>query len=362
MKKIGFVCLAALSLALAGCSAQSDEHSDAVAEHVRPVRIVVATRSAATANLVYTGEVLPRTQTGFGFKMGGRLIERLVDVGSTVAPGDVLARLDPIDIENQLRSSEADLASAEAGRDTAQAAFNRQQTLFGNGVITRAQFEAVELEFNAAKARVTNAEAALDIVRENLKQTELKATAAGVVTQIDGNVGQVVAAGQPVVMIASNDQRDAAFDIPEQLIEPKFAQAEVTVALLSYPDISFSSRIREVSPIADPTTRTYRVLVELTGAPEQMFLGAAVTGTIDLGGGDVFRLPSSAITSQDGRPAVFVVDPETLTLERKPVALAQQTSAQIIVGDGLDQGDLVVTAGVSKLRPGQSVRLEDGQK
>jgi RND family efflux transporter MFP subunit len=213
---------------------------------------------------------------------------------------------------------------------------------------------------NTANARLTSATAALDIARETLEQSELRATTDGVVTQTGANRGQVVGAGEPIVVIATRDVRDAAFDVPEQLAGPGLAHARVTVTLLSNPDVSFVSTIREISPMADANTRTYRVLVDLSEAPDQMLLGATVTGVLDLGGADVFRLPASAITSTAGVPAVYVVDPVSLELIRKPIEVAQQSGAQIVLERGIEEGDMVVIAGVSKLRPGQHVRLEEG--
>ncbi len=221
MNKLALVLAAAASVTLAGCAPQAEAP---VAETVRPVKTVTASLTSGSENLVYTGEVLPRTQTGLGFKMGGRLTERLVEIGDTVSPGDVIARLDRSDIENQVRSSVADRASALAARDTASAALERQQALFGNGIVTRSQLEAAQLQFDNADARLTSAEAALAIAEDNLDQAELRATTAGVVTQIKANVGQVVAAGEPIAVVADRQKRDAAFDVPERLIGPDISK------------------------------------------------------------------------------------------------------------------------------------------
>lgn len=359
MKPVLLVGATALALVLSACAPES---SQSISEAIRPVRTVSVAETHGTDTVAYTGEILPRSQTDLGFKMGGRLIERLVETGDIVEPGDVLARIERLDFENQLRSSEAEYANALAGMETAEASLARQSTLLASGLITRSQMDGAQLEFNAANARLASAEASLNIVRENLEQTELRASTAGIVTETQANAGQMVAAGQAVVIIASQEKRDAAFDIPEQLIGMIAPGASVRVSLLSNPEVSHMSRVREISPMADATTRTYRILVDLTGATDAMILGAAVTGSLELGAEKVFRLPASAMTSAEGSPAVYVVNPESKELERRLVSLSQQTASQVIVDEGLTAGDLVVVAGVSKLRPGQTVRLEEGGK
>lgn len=356
MKRLGLCIAMSACAVLAGCSADKEEtHAS-----VRPVRTIEAQPSDGGQLVVYTGEIMPRTQTGMAFKSGGRITERRVDLGDLVRPGDTIARLDASDLENQLRSAEAELTNAAAAEATATAALSRQKSLFDKGLVSKAQIEAAQLQYDAAGARLTTAQAGRDIAQEGLTQTDLVANSEGVVTQVEANAGQVVQAGQAVVTIASTKDPEAAFDIPEQLINSGITDPVVKVSLLSNPQIAVEGKVSEVSPVADPATRTYRVRVRLENAPAQMILGAAVSGTLQVAQQSVFQLPAGAISSADGKPAVYVYDAASQTLIRKVVTISYQDAKQIFVGEGLSAGDRVVTAGVSKLRPGQAVRLEDG--
>lgn len=337
-------------LLLGACSEETPQ-----AEAPRPVRTIVVAPAPVIDTIVQTGEIEPHTQTDIGFRIDGRLATRTVELGAVVHKGQILATLAPQDAQNDVRSAEADLESAVASETLAKSAMDRQRLLFEKQIAAAAKVEESEANWRSAVARRESAEALLANARNRLGYTDLVAPQDGIVTAVLANPGQVVGAGQAVLRLASPDERDAVFNVSEKVLNAVPADVAVEVALVSNPQITARGHVRDVSPTADPVTRSYRVRIVLPEAPAAMIFGAAVTGRVMLDGPPLITLPASALTSADGRPAVFVVDPERQVLVRKPVTVARYTADHALISDGLSAGDAVVTAGVSKLRPDQKV-------
>lgn len=345
-----------LLLALASSCLPALSHA---AEPPRPVRTITVTETPAVETIIQTGEIRPRRETDLGFRMDGRLTQRAVEIGHAVRRGDLLAVLDENDAANQLRMAEADLASARSAEAVARAAMDRQRMLLEREIAPRARFEEAEGNWRTAVARRESAAAALQNARNRVAYTRLVAEEDGVVTAIGGNPGQVVQPGQMVVRLASIAEREAVFDVSERIVTLAPRDIEVTVSLTSNPAIRVTGQVREVSPTADPVTRSYRVRVTLPDAPEAMALGATVTGRAGVPQTPLILLPASALTSEDGAPAVYVLDPAARTLRRQRIEVARYTADSILVTAGLTPGQRVVTAGVSRLRPGQAVLGEE---
>lgn len=342
---------------LAACS--DEPAADPAAQTTRPVLTVVVTSDMRGRTTTYVGEIVPRLETPIAFKSNGKIAERLVKVGDVVKQGQALVRLERSDFQNQLLVAQADVATARAALATAQATLERQSTLVKTGAVSRASFDAATQDAESARAKLESAEANANVAREALDHTEIVAPMAGVVTAASGNPSQVVTAGQEVVRIATLDRPEAAFDVPEQLIRDGNQDLAVSLALLSDPSVVATGHVTEVSPVADPSTRTYRVRVAIDAAPEEMILGAVVSGSLILDSRKVYELPATSLTSQDGAPAVYVVDPASKTVARKPIEISYQNETSLFVSRGLEDGDRVVTAGVSTLRPGQAVTLSE---
>lgn len=345
--------LAGTAWALAACSEKA-----APPAPPRPVRTVEVQPTATDDVLTQTGAIQARVETDLAFRVAGRVVGRSVEVGARVKAGETLAALDDGDLANELRATEAELNGAQAAAEAAQAALKRQKSLFEKQLIARSELDAAEAEARTSAAREKAANAALANARNRLAYTRLIATDAGVVTAIGANAGQVVGAGQMIVRVAADGAKEAVFDVSERHLAAGSMEMPVVVALASDPRVVVRGSIREVSPAADPITRTYRVRVTLPDAPEAMSLGATVTGTVELPAGKLIAVPGSAITSKEGAPAVFVVDLATGKLALRPVSVARYTGANALIASGLAGGDRVVTAGVSKLRPEQVVKLE----
>ncbi|WP_210242777.1 MULTISPECIES: efflux RND transporter periplasmic adaptor subunit [unclassified Mesorhizobium] len=328
-------------------------------EKPRPVKVLRVLPTDVADIIAQTGEIQPHTETDLGFRVNGRIVSRTADVGARVSAGETIAVLDSSDIANEVRAAEADLESASAAETAARSTLDRQRSLFDKQVVAKPALETADAEWRSAASRREAAEANLENARNKLGYTKLVAVDAGVVTAIGANAGQVVGAGQMVVRVASDGAKDAVFNVSERLISGASEDIPVRVALTSDPAVNVLGSVREISPAADPVTRTYRVRVALPGAPKAMTLGATVSGTVEIPGGKVMVVPALAITSRSSSPAVFVVDTATSKLALKSVVVARYTDTSAVIQSGLAVGDEVVVAGVSKLRPDQAVKLEE---
>jgi len=224
-------------------------------------------------------------------------------------------------------------------------------------VASRAQFERAEQTLETARAQVDTAEAQLKAAKDRVSDTELKVDAAGTVTATGAEPGEVVQAGQMIIRVARKDGRDAVFDVPGQLLRSAPSDPVIDVSLTDDPSVAATGRVREVAPQADPVTRTFEVKVGLTDPPAAMRLGSTVVGRMQLDATPVIEIPASALTEFDRRPAVWVVDPKALTVSLRNVDILRQGPATVAIAEGLDTGDIVVTAGVQALFPGQKIRL-----
>ncbi|MBA0187181.1 efflux RND transporter periplasmic adaptor subunit [Pectobacterium odoriferum] len=341
---------------LSGCDSADDAP---VPPPVRPVKTQLVMPAMSREPVSLTGEIRPHEETVLGFRLDGRVLNRLVDVGASVKRGDVIATLDARDSENQLRSAQADLASAASAERLAKSNFSRMKALAPDGAIARVQLDEAQANWDAAVSRRESAQATVKGAQERLSYTQLTAAQDGVITTVSVNPGQVVSAGQEVVRLASLDGRDAVFDVPERLVNPSLPSRVIRVSLLSEPSVQAAGRVRDISPQADPVTRTFRVRVTLTSPPAAMVLGASVNGAIQQSDTAVIELPASALTRQGDKPAVYVVNAEAQTVRLQPVTIARYSDTAIFVAEGLKQGDRVVTAGVSKLRPDEKIRLDE---
>lgn len=347
-------CAAAL---LAACS----QEEEARAPEIRPVRVVTVGKREAGATLTFTGRIEARDDVALGFRIAGRVKERAVNLGDHVEPGQIIARLEPQNEMNSLRSAQAGLAAAQARLTQARNNFERQETLLTQGWTTRALFDQAQRERDTAQADVDAAEAQLKTANDLVSFTELKADATGVVTATGVEAGEVVQAGQMIARLARRGGRDAVFDVPSQVLRSGPSDPTIAVNLTDDPSVTATGRVREVAPQADPVTRTFTVRVGLIDPPDAMRLGASVAGHLQLDAQPVIDIPASALTKADRQPAVWVVDPSSKTVSLRNVDVLRFDPAKIAVSQGLDTGEIVVTAGVQSLHPGQTVRLLGSQ-
>lgn len=343
-----------LLLFLAAC--QKEEKAAPTA--IRPVRTVTVQLQEGGERVSLTGEIQPRYQADIGFRVNGKILERPVDVGAPVKKDDLLARLDPQQYRQDLEVAKAEVAAAAAEVTRSEAQEARQAALLKNGHTTQVKYDQAVKAFKTAQAQLNAARAKQVQASENLGYTDLKADYDGVITAVGADAGQVVSAGQMVVRLARPGEREAVFNIAEGTFKSAPKNPAIEVDLVSNPKIKTAGKVRYVSPQADPATRTYTVRVSLPDAPPQMRLGANVIGSVTLDQKQTVTIPGSALFQKGGKPAVWLVEKDN-TVQLKPITVQRYQGDSVVVGDGLSEGDIVVTAGVQKLLPGQKVALMD---
>ncbi|HDZ9768770.1 TPA: efflux RND transporter periplasmic adaptor subunit [Klebsiella variicola subsp. variicola] len=321
---------------------------------VRTVRYVVVGSAQTLPALERTGEIHAHDETILSFRTGGRIVTRSVDIGDRVNAGQLLATLENTTSQNQLDGAQADYEGAKASAQVAALNVNRMQKLMPTGAIARTQLDTARADWLVARARLKNSESALRNARESLGWTRLIAPRSGVITEVSASAGQVVNGGQSVLTLATGEARDVVFDIAKPEAIPPQEQAGLRVSLLSDPSVQASAAVRDISPQADPQTRTWRVRATLQNPPLAMALGASVTVTLPATGPHGYALPASALSRVDDKPAVYVINPQSQA-QLRVVVPAYYTATTVIISGGLEPGDRVITAGVSKLRSGEPV-------
>ncbi|MGV0086129.1 efflux RND transporter periplasmic adaptor subunit [Rahnella aceris] len=344
-------CLIIVAIVLTGCGDKAHKQ----APSVRPVRTISAPPPVALSSLIQTGEIRAHEEVTLGFRLDGRILTRRAEVGDRVIAGQVLATQESETSRNQFSSAQADLNSARAAEQVAALSLRRMQLLMPSGAIARSQLDSAQADWQAARAKRQSSEDALKNAQENVSWTKLTAPADGVITQVSASAGQVVSAGQSVITLASGSLRDAVFDVADPQSVPQQADSLFTISLLSAPSVVAQGHFRDVSPQADPQTRTWRLRITLDNPPPAMALGASVQLTLNASGPRLIALPASALTRSGDKPAVFVVDEKTLTLHLRPVVIGRYSTSEIFLSAGVHPGERVVIAGVSKLREGEKV-------
>jgi membrane fusion protein, multidrug efflux system len=321
----------------------------------RPVRTTTVKSRVSSEPIVLTGHIRAREELKQSFRIDGKLTERLVSLGQEVKRNQLLARLDAQNELNALRANEAEVASAQASLTQAR---NNESRLRRNSAPTEQLDQAVQ-QVKTAEAQFDGAQAKLRIGQDRVSYAELPADATGVVIAKGAEPGEIVRAGQPIITIARNNAKDAVFNVPPQLlyVAGVTLDSPVEVALSENQNIVARGRISEISPLADPTTRTIAVRIALTDPHQDMRFGAVVTGRVVAASASIIEVPGAALTESDGLPAVWIVDPRERTVTLRTVRVARYEPTTVIIAQGLGEGEIVVTAGVQALRPGQKIRL-----
>jgi multidrug efflux system membrane fusion protein len=345
--------LAGALLLLVGCGA-----GDAGTAALRPA-MVVQPQAAGADFVVFPGEVRARHETALGFRIGGKIARRLVDVGDQVNKGDLLAALDPEDVRLQVASARAQLAAAQADLDLARSERDRHRALLDRQLISASLFDNRENQFRAAEARLGQIRAQLDVARNQAGYAELRASDTGVVAQRLAEAGQVVAAGQTVFVLAAEGEREIAINLPEQTISSFKVGQKVAVGLWSRPDQRLAGTLRELSPAADPLARTYAARVALDGDVEGVDLGQSARVFFASNNGAALSLPLPAVSADGGRSFVWVVDPQNQAVQRREVQIGAFGDDSVPVLSGLEASEWVVAAGSHLLTEGQKVRPVD---
>lgn len=344
--------VAALVLALAACDEPTAE-----VQQPKPVRVATVIMVPSVPATRYAAVIRPRIETDLGFRIPGKVVERLAEVGQRVHPGQPLARLDPNDLDLQVKATEAQLASAQADAANAAGDFRRAAELKRGGWTSGQSYDHARAAHERAKARVAELQAGLTVLRNSSRYAVLTADTEGVVTAILAEPGQVVAAGQTAVRLARLGEMEVVADIPEQQATA-LADHTLSVEAWSLPGTTMSAVLREISPAADPTTRTYRLRASLQAPPAGLQLGMTATLIAQPRHSvPVARIPLSALSQHGDQPAVWIVNARGDGVDPHPVQVAAYAGDWAIIGGGLSGGERIVTAGVHKLESGQRIRV-----
>lgn len=314
------------------------------------------------ANVTLTGDVQARVQTNLSFRVGGKIISRSVDVGDHVKANQVLARLDPKDLQNNVDSAKAEVFAAQARVTQTSAAFVRQQKLLPKGYTSRSEYDSAEAALRGNQSALKAAQAQLANAREQLSYTALVADADGVITSRQAEVGQVVQATMPIFGLAVDGDRDAVFNVYESLLMAPPSDAPVIVKLLDNPQVQAQGQVREVTPTVSADSGTVQIKVALQSVPAGMQLGSPVTASGRTQGRPSIELPWSALTKALKEPAVWVVG-EGDKVELRPVQVGRYLTGRVVIADGVKGGETVVVSGGQLLHPGmqvEKVNAKDG--
>lgn len=349
------LCLAcSLSIAiLAGCSREDTKNRASLAVKVRTVELV-----DYAPKFMLTGEISARAQSDLSFRVTGRIIERKVDVGAHVDSDEILARLDPKEQEADVYAARAAVQAAEAKLRQVTSSFERQKTLLGQGFTTRHDYDQAEQDHRTAQATLDSAKAQLATARDQLAQTILRAPSPGVITARSMELGQIAQAAQTVFTLAQDGPRDAVINVQESVIS-MISGTNIEIALVFDPRVTTTGEVREIAPAVDAVTGTVRVKIGIAQTPPEMMLGSAVTVTAHAKPRQMAVLPWSALSSDSGKPAVWLVDTKSRTVALRRIEIESFDSSNIVIRAGLHPGEIVVTAGTQLLRPMQQVAFAE---
>lgn len=332
--------------------------NNAIAKPIPVVRTITVGNSSTKNVLQYPGEVLGRYESNLAFQASGKIVSRSVNLGDKVTAGQILMQIDPKDITQTVNASNAALNAAQSQYQLAAKNEQRYQELYNSGAVSKATAEQYENIANAALASLQQAQAQLTGNNNQLEYTKLVADHDGVIAAITGEIGTVVAAGTPMVTLVQDGQREIQIFIPENQLSSIRPNQPVQVDFWALDKTTANGRISEIAPMADSTTRTYKVRVALDNIPEAVKLGMTAKVILNTGNSTDFVIPTSAIYQTGDKPHVWVVVNKHVHLV--PIEIKNYQDNDVIVKTGLKKGDVIVSGGVNKLTDNDEVSVEDG--
>ncbi len=346
-----------VALAITCLSAGCAKKNEAVHEEVRPVRATVVGVSNGTVGATYSGEIQARYESKLGFQTSGRIVARLVEVGSAVRRGQPLMRLDPAQETLHVAAAVADVDAAKSRVAQNRIDLQRTEQLLTRNFASQAEVDQARLALSQSESQLQSALAQQQIKVNQRGYTTLLADRDGVVTSIAAEAGQVVSPGQAVVTVAADGEREVVVSIAESRVDELRRAKSLQVSVWAQPGKSYAGSLRELAPDTDSVTRTYsaRIAVRNPDAALRLGMTASVLAA-DVDGASAIRLPLTAIYDKQGQPLVWVLNSQTTQVGTRAVKLGAVQNDQVIVTSGLAAGETVVTAGVHMLVAGQKVK------
>ena len=321
---------------------------------------VFKAKAAGSNSRTFTGIVEARVQSDLGFRVGGKILERSVNMGQRVQKGQILMRLDPEDLRLSAAAQQANVQAARAKYIQTSADEKRSAMLVNSGVISRREYDQDRAALDSAKAQLEVAEAQARVSNNSSEYAVLLADADGVIVQTLSEPGQVVAAGQTVIQLAHDGPREALINLPEG-VRPDLGT--IASARLYGQDQTYQARLRELSDAADPASRTFEARYVLEGEAASAPLGSTVTITLvtkQSSGNQSFLVPVGAIYDRGSGPGVWIVDESEVKF--RFVKIASIGQEEVVVSRGVDAGENVVALGAHLLHEGQVVNLANEEK
>ena len=340
-----------MALLLAACSEKPP-----VVEDIRPVRAMQISSAGAENMVELAGDIQPRYESRLGFRVGGKVIARQVEIGSVVKRGQVLMQIDPRDLQLSQSQANASVNAAASNLSLAKAEYERYRELRQKNFVSQAVLDAKEAAYKSALANHEQSNAALNIATNQNSYANLVADADGVVTALQAEAGQVVAAGTPVVQLARTGEKEARISIPEDQVEVVRQVKEMQVRIWANQALVLRGQLRELSPVADPATRTYTAKISIPNAPPEVRLGMTATVSfITKANKNLIRLPLTALLNEKNQTSLWVI--ENGVVKSVPVQVGGVMGNEVVIASGVNAGQMIVTAGVNTLRPGQKVKV-----
>ena len=340
-----------MALILASCSEKPP-----VVEDIRPVRAMQISSAGAENMIELAGDIQPRYESRLGFRVGGKVIARQVEIGSVVKRGQVLMQIDPRDLQLSQSQANASVNAAASNLSLAKAEYERYRELRQKNFVSQAVLDAKEAAYKSALANHEQSNAALNIATNQNSYANLVADADGVVTALQAEAGQVVAAGTPVVQLARTGEKEARISIPEDQVELVRQVKEMQVRIWANQALVLRGQLRELSPVADPATRTYTAKISIPNAPPEVRLGMTATVSfITKANKNLIRLPLTALLNEKNQTSLWVI--ENGVVKSVPVQVGGVMGNEVVIASGVNAGQMIVTAGVNTLRPGQKVKV-----
>ena len=341
----------AIALLLVACSEKPP-----VVEDIRPVRAMQISSAGAENMIELAGDIQPRYESRLGFRVGGKVIARQVEIGSVVKRGQVLMQIDPRDLQLSQSQANASVNAAASNLSLAKAEYERYRELRQKNFVSQAVLDAKEAAYKSALANHEQSNAALNIATNQNSYANLVADADGVVTALQAEAGQVVAAGTPVVQLARTGEKEARISIPEDQVELVRQVKEMQVRIWANQALVLRGQLRELSPVADPATRTYTAKISIANAPPEVRLGMTATVSfITKANKNLIRLPLTALLNEKNQTSLWVI--ENSVVKSVPVQVGGVMGNEVVIASGVNAGQMIVTAGVNTLRPGQKVKV-----
>ena len=347
---LGFTTALLMSiLIISGCGSNQDEHDTSL-----KVRTITIGEESGTTSAGYSGTIRNRTETNLAFQVGGRVINKFVSIGSPVQAGQIIAQINGADTASHVQSAQGGVTAAQSAYDLASTNVERYRSLYAEQAISKLQLDQAENQLNVAKAQLQQAQANLNLSSNQNSYTTLIAPDSGIITSLNVEVGQVVAAGQAVGTLAAGHEPEAVIALPEQEMSKVHPGSAATISFWALPDIKVQGVVREISPVPDPVARTYTVKITLQNPPKEVQLGMTINAIFNQSETTDISIPLTALVKdKQGNNAVYIIRDNKAHLV--PIQTGEFGNNSVIVKNGLAKGDIVITAGTQQLQEGTAV-------